>query len=578
MTSKHPAIKYAEDVLSGKILACKWVKLACKRYFEDIKNQKDKGFYFDEKAAQHAIDFFKFLKHSKGEWCGEAFELEPWQQFILWNLFGWKNKPTGYRRFKTCYLEVARKNGKTTMLAGIGLYLFFGDGEPGAEIYTAATKRDQARISHSEATRMVKSSASLRKRITIFKDNLNIMDTASKFEPLGADADTMDGLNIHGALIDELHAHKTRNVWDILETATGSRRQPLQIAITTSGFDRHSICFEQHSYLQKILEKVYNDETYFGLIYTLDGYDGGSDEDKDDWQDQKVWIKANPNLGISVKHDDLERKCDKAKELATAQNSFLRLHMDIWTESETRWITVDQWNECGFDVHEQWLRGRMCYGGLDLSSTTDTTALIWLFPPEKDGDSYEILCRFFIPEDNMLERVRKDRVPYDVWVREGFITATSGNVLDYANILNTIANDTTSFNVQELAFDRWGSQKITTDLQDIGFEIKSDSSKSESSGRTLVQFGQGFASMSSPSKELERLILSKMIAHNNNPVLAWMMSNVVIKIDPAGNIKPDKEKSIERIDGVVALVMAIDRAVRQNNTSSVYESRGAMLI
>ena len=569
----HPAMQYAEDVRSGKILACKWVKLAVDRHLNDLKHGKKRGLSFDEIAAQHIIDFFGFLKHSKGEWAGHVFELEPWQQFILWVLFGWMNK-NGYRRFRTAYLEVPRKNGKTTMLSGIGLYLLDADDEPGAEIFTAATKRDQARISHSEATRMVKASQFLSKRINIFRDNLHIVGTASKFEPLGADSDTMDGLNVHGALIDELHAHKNRQVWDVLETATGSRRQSLQLAITTAGYDRHSICWEQNQYLQKVLEGIIDDDTYFGIIYTLDKIkkvnpDGSEVEEDEDYTDQGLWPKANPNLGISVKIDDLKRIVNKAKQLPSAENACKRLRFDVWTESITKWLSSTNWNACNFPVNAEALKGRTCYGGLDLSTNSDLTAWVMLFPPVEEGGKYEILCHFFLPEDNMQERVRKDKVPYDVWARQGYITLTPGNIIDYGFIIEQIKRDTGDYHIAELAFDRWGSQKITTDLQDIGFEVDGK--------KNLIQFGQGFASMSAPTKEVETMVLKTELAHGGNPVLSWMVSNVAIKMDAAGNKKPDKEKSTERIDGAVALIMAIGRAMLKGGpVKSIYETRGVI--
>lgn len=554
-----PYLTYAEDIISGRIISCQWVRMACERFRCDLQHQKETGLRFDPEAADRAIGFFGFLKHSKGEWAGHPFELAPWEQFIISQLFGWK-RPDGYRRFRTGYISVARKNGKTTLMAGIGLLLFGFDDEAGAEVYTGATKRDQARISHSEATRMVKSSPSLQKRISIYKDNLHIEATASKFEPLGADADTMDGLNVHGALIDELHAHKTRDLWDVLETATGARRQPLQLAITTAGYDRHSICYEQDQYTQKILQRVIEDETFFGIIYGLD------EDDKEAWDNEDLWIKANPNLGVSVKLDDLQRKAQKAKEVPTQLNSFLRLHMNVWTESVTRWISVEKWRECGTVKYtEADLKGCTCYGGLDLSSTTDTSSLVLVFPPVDSLDNiYRILCRCFIPAENMRDRVRRDRVPYDVWAKQGHVTATPGNVIDYAFILHQLDQDAKHFDIREMAFDRWGATKVIQDLQAMGFEEESQ----KHATRHLIDFGQGFASMSAPTKELEKMVLSREIAHGDNPVLTWMISNAVVRLDPAGNMKPDKEKSVERIDLVVALIMALDRALRNKGANT----------
>lgn len=549
--------RYIDGVMDGKIVTNRWVRLAVERHLRDLEDGEDRELWFDAKAAQLAINFFQFCKHSKGEWAGQTVELEDWQAFKTAIIFGWK-RYNGARRFRTVYIEEPRKNGKSTWAAGVGLYLLVADGEPGAEIYTAATKRDQARIVHSEATRMVKASPALRKRVRVFKDNLHIEGTASKYEPVGRDADSLDGLNVQGAIVDELHAHKTRDLWDILDTATGSRRQPLLLAITTAGFDRQSICWEQHEYTEKILEGLIQDDSFFGLIYSMD--------EGDDWEDESVWYKANPNLGTSKKLEDMRRQALKAKETPSALNAFLRLHLNVWTQAETRWLSPDSWAACGHAVDADGLRGRTCYGGLDLSSTTDISAFVLVFPPEQDGDTYKVLPRFFIPEAAMRERSRRDRVPYDAWVREGYITATPGNVIDYSFILAQIDEDAQRYDLKEIAFDRWGATKIVQELQDLGGED------------FVAQFGQGFASMSAPMKELEKLVLSKQLAHGNNPVLSWMASNIVARQDPAGNIKPDKEKSTEKIDGIVALIMGLDRATRHTDTGSIYESRGVLVL
>ena len=545
---------YVRDVLSGEQVACRWVRLACERHMRDLENAEDRGLWFDEEKARQAIAFFRLLKHSKGEWAGRPLELEPAQQFVVASLIGWRRED-GTRRFRTSYLEEARKNGKTTLAAGLGLYLMLADDEPGAEVYSVATKRDQARLSHGEATRMAKSSPAIRRMVNVYRDNIHIVDTASKFEPLGADADTMDGLNVHAALIDEVHAHKTRTVWDVIETATGARRQPLMFAITTSGYDRQSLCWQLHEYTQQVLDGVIEDDSWFGVIYTLD--------DGDEWDDESVWIKANPNLGVSKKWDDMRRKAARAKEMPAALNAFQRLELDIWTQAETKWIPIEHWQACGGAVDGEGLRGRICYGGLDLSTNTDLSAFVLVFPPQHDGDEYQVIPRFWVPEEAMIERSRRDRVPYDVWVRQGLITATPGNVIDYAWILHQIDLDAQAYDIREVAFDRWGATKIATELMERGGDD------------WLVQFGQGYVSMSPAMREMERLILEHKLAHGNNAVLTWMANNLVVRVDPAGNIKPDKEKSIERIDGMVALVMALDRALRHEPPKrSVYESRG----
>lgn len=548
-----PAMEYAAGVMSGEIVACTWVRLAVERHLRDLETASERGLYFDEAAAWHIIDFFQFIHHLKGEWAGHPIELEPWQQFGLWVAFGWM-RADGTRRFRFFYLEVARKNGKTTEAAGIGLYLAFADGEMGADVYACATKKEQAKICHGAAANMVKLSPYLADRLEVLTNNISDPQTLSKFEPLGRDSDSTDGLNVHASVMDELHAWKTRDLWDVIETATGSRTQPMIAAITTAGYNRHSICWEKHEYLCKILSQVINDDDFFGMIYTLD--------DDDDIEDEANWIKANPNLGVSVKIDDLRGAIKRAKESPAALNSVLRLRLNKWTQSETRWLDLDRWQACGSAVEASSLRGRRCYGGLDLSSSIDITAWILVFPPVEKDEPYKVLCRFFVPEDNMRERSRKDRVPYEVWCREGFITSTPGNVIDYAWIIAQIERDAKEFDLQEIAFDRWGATLIYQQLSDLGMQV--------------VEFGQGFASMSPPAKELEKLVLSRKISHGGNPVLTWMADNVVAVQDPAGNIKPDKGRSTEKIDGIVALIMGLDRALHgeSNNRVSRYEREG----
>lgn len=561
--------QYIDDVLSGRQIVCKWVRLACERHQCDLANGHERGLHFDEAAAHHAIDFFRFLRHSKGEWAGQTVTLEPWQQFVIGLVFGWMRQDDQgcwLRRFRTTFLEVARKNGKSTIAAGVGLYLFDADGEPGAEVYTAATKRDQARITHSEATRMVKASPFLRRHIRSFKDNLNILNTAAKFEPLGSDTDSMDGLNVHGAIVDELHAHKNRETWDLLDTATGSRRQALMFGITTAGVDRQSLCWDLHEYAEKVLLGLVADDTFFGLIYTLDpkilDVDGRVIEEGDDWEDERCWVKANPNLGISKKPDDMRRKALQAKEMPTMLNSFLQRELNIWTQATVRWVNAPKWLACSQGVDADGLRGRTCYGGLDLSSTTDVTAFVLVFPPQAQTDPYQILCYFWVPEETMKLRTKRDRMQYQTWVRQGYMTTTPGDTLDHDFVLAKIDDLCEWYDIQEIAFDRWGAAHVQTKLHEMGGED------------WLVQFGQGFASMSAPMNELERLILSGRLAHGGNPVLTWMAGNLVATMDSAGNKKPDKAKSTEKIDGMVALLMALDRATRHQQKRSVYEERG----
>lgn len=563
----HPAEKYCRDAAAGKIVVSRNVQLACKRHLKDLETAHDRGLYFDPKSAQHALDFFFFLKHSKGEFAGQSFKLEPWQQFIIYCVFGWK-RAGGLRRFRNAYVFVARKNGKSTFAAGIALYLFFADGEPGAEVYVAATKKDQARIVFKEAERMRKASPALAKRIQNFRDNMSIPNTASKLEPLGADEDTLDGLNVHGAIIDEYHAHKTDKVYEVIDTATGSRRQPLKFTITTAGDNLEGPCYKQHVYCENVLEGIFVDDSLFCFLAGLDR------EDVVNWHVEKNWKKANPNLLISVKIDDLRDKAQTAKNLPSKLAGFLTKHLNVWVQGGgVKLIRGQDWQQCvgypldGIDpkiLRDQVLAklvGRRCVAALDLSSKVDLTAYLKLFFPTDTDPLWIVIPEFFVPSENVAERVSKDRVQYDVWIREGFITATDGNVVDYDVIKSRIIADSKLYQIEEIAFDPWNATDIANQLG--------------KAGATMVEFRQGYASMSDPTKNLEVLVKKQKIAHLGNPVLRWNVNNLVTKEDEAGNIKPDKRRKTEKIDGAVALIMALGRAqFSKGDERSIYEDMG----
>ena len=553
----HPAKTYIDDAVSGRIVVGELVRLAAQRHLNDLERVAggDVSFpyYFDEVAAQRPIDFIqRFCRHSVGEWAGKPFLLEPWQHFLLWVLFGWKRKSDGYRRFKTAMIHISRKNGKTQLLAAIGIYLLVADKEAGAEIYSAATKKDQAKILFDESRRMVQSSPSLKKLVQSFRNNMCVLETHSKFEPLSSEEHTLDGLRVHGALIDELHSHKTRNVYDVLETATSSRRQPLVVCITTSGFPfPDSICLELLGYGEKVIRGILNDETFFSLSFSLD---------KDDrWDDETKWVKANPNLGVSVKLDDLRAKATKAKETPSAQNNFKTKHLNIWCNSRSRWVPIERWDACKEDFRIEELIGKECYAGLDLSTTTDISAFVLVFPGEHE--TYRVLPFFWVPEENAELRARRDRVPYPQWCREGLITATPGNVVDYTFIQHRIVELSKVYQIKEIRSDPWNAMHLLQRLQ-------------EDDGLKVVEHRQGFASMSAPMKQLETLVMSQKLRHNSNPVLRWMWDNVSVKMDPAGNIKPDKEKSAEKIDGVVAMLMGVAGATLRREFVNPYLTRG----
>lgn len=425
----------------------------------------------------------------------------------------------------------------STLAAGIALYLFLADKEPGSEVYSAASDKDQARIVFNVAKQMVIQSPKLRQRAEIYKNSMAHLSSASSYIVLSADADTKDGLNAHGIVVDEVHAQKKRDLIDVLKTSTGAREQPLEVYITTAGFDRHSICYEMHDYAEKVRDGIITDHQFLAVIFAA--------AKDDDWTDPGTWAKANPGLGISVALKYFHTQCNRAKETPGYENTFKRLHLNIWTEQHTRWLPKELWDSCALGAIRAQLKGRKVFAGLDLSSTKDVTALV-LLVLDPDGITYDVVPFFWIPEENIAKRVERDRVDYDVWHRQGFLLTTPGNVVDQEFIRTSINALATEFHFQEIAIDRWNAAKLQTELMADGF--------------TVVPFGQGFASMAAPTAELERLLLAGLIRHGGHPVLRWMSQNVATTQDAAGNMKPDKSKSTDRIDGIVALIMAIGRA------------------
>jgi phage terminase large subunit-like protein len=569
LSRPDPVTAYARSVVAGELVTGKLVRQACERHLRDLEDGPARSLVWNPvpldpetgeegtPPADHAIEFFGYLKHSKGEWAGQAFELSLWQKFIIGSVFGWM-RADGTRRFQTAYVEVARKNGKSTMLAGVGLYLFVADGEAGAEVYSSATKKDQAKIVWGEAERMVKASPSLRSRVGCHRNNLHIVGTASKFEPLGADSTTLDGLNAHGNIVDELHAHRDRGVWDVLVTSMGARRQPLTFAITTAGtYDPESIGWELHDHAVKVTEGALEDDSFFAYVAAID------DEDEE-WSDPEIWIKANPNLAVSVKPEYMARMCQDALNKPSFTNTFLRLHLDRWTQQVKRWISMEKWNAIKSIVDATALRGRACWGGLDLAQKLDIAAFVLAFP--RDDGGLDLLPRFWCPEATVMERSKKDRVPYDAWVRDGYLIATPGEVIDYDFIQAEIKELGEQYGIQEIAFDPWAALQLATKL-------------GETDGFTMVATRQGYQTLSEPSKEFERQVVAGKLGHGDNPILRWMASNVAKTEDPAGNIKPDKSKSREKIDGIVAAIMAIGRASLHTQAKEPpYETRGIRFI
>ena len=521
---------------------------------------KAKDSHYDKDAADYAVMFIESLCHTKGTWAGKPFELIDWQEQIIRDLFGIL-KPNGYRQFNTAYVEIPKKMGKSELAAAVALLLTCGDGEERAEVYGCAADRQQAAIVFDVAADMVRMCPALSRRVKILASQKRIIykPTNSFYQVLSAEAYSKHGFNIHGVVFDELHTQPNRKLFDVMTKGSGdARMQPLYFLITTAGTDTHSICYETHQKAKDILEGRKIDPTFYPVIY-------GADE-SEDWTDPKVWRKANPSLGITVGIDKVRAACESARQNPGEENAFRQLRLNQWVKQAVRWMPMEKWDACAFAVNEDDLEGRVCYGGLDLSSTTDITAFVLVFPPTDEDDRYVVLPYFWIPEDSMDLRVRRDHVPYEVWERQGYLMTTEGNVVHYGYIEKFIERLGEKFNIREIAFDRWGAIQMVQNLEGMGF--------------TVVPFGQGFKDMSPPTKELMKLVLEKRIAHGGHPVLRWMMDNIYIRTDPAGNIKADKERSTEKIDGAVATIMALDRAIRCGNvsTASVYDDRGILFI
>ena len=496
--------------------------------------------HYDKDAADYAVMFIESLCHTKGTWAGKPFELIDWQEQIIRDLFG-VLKPNGYRQFNTAYIEIPKKQGKSELAAAVALLLLCGDGEERAEVYGCAADRNQAKIVFDVAVDMVRFCPALSKRVKILESQKKItyLPTNSSYQVLSADVANKHGFNTHGVIFDELHTQPNRKLFDVMLQGSGdARMQPLYFLITTAGNDTNSICYEVHQKAIDIAEGRKVDPTFYSVIY-------GAAEDED-WTDPKVWKKANPSLGITVGIDKVKAACESAQQNPGEENAFRQLRLNQWVKQSVRWMPMDKWDACAFPVSEDDLEGRICYGGLDLSSTTDTTditAFVLVFPPLDEEDKYYILPYFWIPEETLDLRVRRDHVPYDLWERQGTLMTTEGNVVHYGYIEKFIEQLGERFNIREIAFDRWGAVQMVQNLEGMGF--------------TVVPFGQGFKDMSPPTKELMKLVLEEKIAHGGHPVLRWMMDNIFIRTDPAGNIKADKEKSTEKIDGAIATIMGL---------------------
>jgi phage terminase large subunit-like protein len=610
------AVKYAVDVLNGTIVAGKLLKLTAKRFISDLKVGPARGITLDKIAAQHAVDFFGTLRHSQGEWGpragnpkGDPFVLSPWQTFIVVNLFGFK-RADGTRRFRKAHIEVARKNGKTTFMAGIGLYMLVADDEPGAQVFVIATTRDQSKEVFDEAVRMRNKSPYLAARVRSVRNNLHVLKTASKFEPQSSDYGTADGKNVHCMIADELHQHPTRLLYDAYAQATGARRQPFIIAITTAGYDTHGVCYSQRNIIENILTdnaSAVDGDSFFGFIACIDEEDKAAGTPADNPMDEACWPKANPNLGISVKMDNMREEAAMARIDATALNSFLCKRLNVWVNQEIRWMDPAKWALCNsagplVDPHiqriaaEKTLAGRVAIAGLDLSNKHDLTAFALVFPPCKPVTElvprpqtrqeiqwripqvfdevittpadlrWSVLVWFWVPEGCIQQRVKEHRVPYDVWKKQGYLRTCPGNSIDHEYLYKDITELSKIFQFKDIGFDAWDASWIAKKMVDDGFKAES--------------CRPNYSTMNEPMKELMGMVLDKKLEHYGDPILSWNAGNVAATTDANGSIRPDKDKSKEKIDGIVAVIMAMSRICKDPTLAqnSVYSERGIIFL
>ncbi|HEM4149788.1 TPA: terminase large subunit [Streptococcus suis] len=513
--------------------------------------------HYDKVKADRAVTFINNLSHTKGKWAGKRFDLLPWQEQIVRDLFGIV-KEDGNRQFLTAYIEIPKKNGKSELAAAIALYLLYADNEASAEVYGAACDRNQASIVFDVAKQMVQMSRPLEKRSKIMGATKRIVNysNAGFYQVLSAETGTKHGLNVSGLVFDEIHAQPNRHLYDVLTKGSGdAREQPLFFIITTAGTDRNSICYELHTKALDILNGRKKDTSFYPVVYGL--------SDEDDWNDEANWRRANPSLGHTIGIDRVREAYQQALDNPAEENVFKQLRLNMWTSSSVAWIPEHVYAKGNDPIQYESLKGRSCYAGLDLSSTSDITAFVLVFPPRFEEENYIVLPFFWLPEDTLELRCRRDHVLYDVWERQGYIKTTEGNVVHYGFIEKFIEELSEIYHIKEIAYDRWNATQMVQNLEGIGL--------------TMVPFGQGYKDMSPPSKELYKLMMEGKIQHGGHPVLKWMGQNVVMRQDPAGNIKPDKEKSVEKIDGIVAFIMGLDRCIRhQTDGGSVYDERGIL--
>ena len=551
--TKHRAEQYAEDVRSGKIVACHWVKQAVERYYRDLDQALDKGWVFSRQHAERAINFIERLRHVKGKWAGEYLKLEPWQCFIVWNVFGWLMAGTMTRRYTEAYVELARKNGKSTLAAGIALYLEFADKEMGAEVYSVATTRDQARICFRYAQDMVRFS-DLKSYAVVTRDAIAYEPLGCTYKPLSSDARNLDGCHSHGVIVDEYHAHRTDEVYDVMQTSMGARQQPLMLIITTAGLDTSVPCFAYRKTMTQVLDGALEADRNFAIIYTLD--------DIEEVDNPTTWIKANPCYGISLSEEWLVDQYEKMKREPSKIANIMTKSFNVWMDAPTVWIPDAAWSGIESVVPIEGLAGQKCVGALDLAAVNDYCSLALKF---NINGRHQFLWRFYIPEDKYRNRaeMQRENANIEEWVRKGYITVTPGNVTDYDYIIRDIAELGEQYDITAMAYDPWNSSSIVPKLCEQGVNMQ--------------PFTQTISNYAMPTKEFERIVGLGIVDHYDNPVARWMLSNVVIREDVNGNRRPDKKKSSEKIDGIVAAIMALGQSMSDKVTEQhIYERRGIL--
>lgn len=515
--------------------------------------------HYDKAKADRAVKFIENLCHTKGKWAGTRFWLLPWQEQLIRDIFGIV-KPDGNRQFRTAFVEICKKVGKSELAAAIALYLLYADNEPSAEVYGAAADRQQASIVFDVARQMVEMSPALMKRSKLMSATKRIVNygNAGFYQVLSAEVGSKHGFSISGLVFDEIHTQPNRQLYDVLtKYSSDARQNPLHFIITTAGNDRNSFAFELHTKAIDILEGRRVDPTFYPVVYGL--------KDDEDWEDEANWYKVNPSLGYTVDIERLRDAYREAKQNPADEITFKWLRMNMWVSSTTSWIPDAIFMKGNEPIDMRLLEGRACYAGLDLSSTGDITALVLIFPPSNLDEKYILVPYFWVPEETIPQRVKANSVPYDIWEKQGHLLATEGNVIHYDFIEKFICDLAEKYHILEIAVDRWNATHMIQNLEDAGF--------------TMVPFGQGFASMSTPTKEFYRLLMEGQIVHAGHPVLRWMAGNVVIETDASENIKVTKAKSKEKIDGIVASIMALDRCLRNQGEpqGSVYDERGLLV-